>query len=314
MSIITSLSACRATPLSVRAGWLAMLSVLPFTAYGGDASNWFTDLDVTLLHDDNVGLAQFRRDIVADNRLNASLSLGFNHVVDAQHAFTVNGLFEQARYHDLDQLNWRDIGLEGHFRWQPRFGFSAPFYSLLLRVSDRHSAVSQRDLEQSVVQAYRSQRFSDHLTLTLGGEYRRDRATHDTFDGDQFRLFLNADYTITDRWTSYAMVSVADGDVTTSVQYHLCDGTMVDSADALLAAAKVYEPDQAFVAHFCGDWYAYLLRAKTASVVLGFNRMVDETSSWDMAAVYAKSAAEDDDVQALNYQRTQWRFSYLRRF
>lgn len=314
MSITTSLLGCRAMKLSVRTGWIALFAVLPFTVYGGDASHWFSDLDLTLLHDDNVGLAQFRRDIVADNRFNASLALGFNHVLDAQHAITGKVMIEQARYHELEELAWRDIGVEGHFRWQPRFGFSAPFYSLLVRVSDRRSAVVQRDLEQALVQAYRSQRFSDRLTLTVGAEYRRDHAEHETFDGEQSRLFLNADYTLTDRWTGYAMVSVAEGDVTTSVQYHLCDGTMVDSADALLAAAKVYEPDQAFVAQFCGDWYAYRLHAKTASVVLGFNRMMDERSSWDMAAVYAKSAASDDDVQALDYQRTQWRLSYLRRF
>jgi hypothetical protein len=99
--------------------WLIVLGATPYAARG----DWVLGSDLSLRHDNNVGNAEPRSDIVADSILGARLSIFQLFPVDESYSVTVGGDLTGESYHRITGLN--NVSLDGVFMLRRKWGLGA---------------------------------------------------------------------------------------------------------------------------------------------------------------------------------------------
>jgi hypothetical protein len=98
---------------------LIVLSAMPYAVRG----DWILGADATLRHDNNVGNAQSRSDIVADSILGARFSSFQLFPLDESYSVTVGGDLSGESYHRLTGLN--NVSLDGVLILKKKWGLGA---------------------------------------------------------------------------------------------------------------------------------------------------------------------------------------------
>jgi hypothetical protein len=98
---------------------LVVLGAMPYVAH----SDWIFGADAGVRHDDNVGNAEYRDDIVADTILGARLSMFRLFPLDESYSVTVGGDVNGESYHRLTGLS--NVSLEGVLMLKKKWGLGA---------------------------------------------------------------------------------------------------------------------------------------------------------------------------------------------
>jgi hypothetical protein len=142
---------------------------------------------------------------------------------------------------------------------------------------------------------------TDTINMTTGVGYNAQDSKSEVFDTSDARIFLNFDTNLSRADLIYTTFTYISGDSVSSSTPSL---GIVNVADAI-------EPDDAF-GGFATNQFAYRLKANTAVITLGYNRIFTPDLSMDLSARFVDSEARDDDD--ISYERTILRASLLGRF
>lgn len=292
---------------------LVLVACAPFAVAEEERSVWWPVIDgeASVGYDNNVSRALYERDILEDSQLVGELAAAWNFELGATSATTLRAFVNGEAWTDLDPLNQVGMGVEGIYRWQPRFGFTAPFYQLSLTAEQDDSDTDQRDTNRYTAQAFVTRRLTDAFRGALGVEARMQKASGDVFDGSQARIFANADLQIGSAWALYGTYSFISGDTISSAQQQFCNGALASDTYNLISNADAIAADDALnEATPCGSWLAYRLPAIAHVFVMGLNRGFGHRVSFDISAQEVLVYAEGDN----EYERTIVRAGILARF
>lgn len=273
-------------------------------------AEWAVDGEATTTYDSNVSRAERTRDILSDESLLASLAVVFNAEPTRNTALNVRGFVEGEAYREITPLNRATAGGQVMGRWQPVVTFTAPVYQLNLTAQLDDYDVKQRDSMVYTAQAFASQHVNDRTTLAYGIEGVQRRSDGTVFDTSNTRLFINADFALTDNVSAYAAYSYLHGDTISSAQISFCNGMVANDIFGLIKASDALETDEAFNEKFCGSWLAYRLKADTHALTLGLNNAFSHKLSADFSVQGIDVNAKGDN----NYQRLLVRLGLLARF
>ncbi len=266
-------------------------------AAGGGPISW--GLETFVLSDDNIGRSELDADIQDDVSFNTVLTATHTSGVSFLSAISVTGTFQIEEFQDFDGLSNTKYGLVFDYRFQTRNGFTAPAYSLFLRVMELDFETDIRDSDLVQLGLNITRRITDRITGTTGLSATRRRADGEVFDLDRRRLFGNLDYRINRRWASYVTYSFIDGDVFS---------TASPSVRVISWAAAV-EPDNAF-GGIANDKFVYRLNAETQIFRFGVNHGLARNKSIDISADWLDSDAAGPN----EYERFSLTASFLYRF
>lgn len=289
---------------------LPVLLVLAAPAVSKAEMEWVLDGEATLTHDSNVSRAERERDILSDESMLANAALVMHLEPTFKTSLNFRGFAEGEAYREITTLNRATLGGQVMGRWQPVVGFRAPVYQLSLTTQIDDYGVDQRDSLVYSVQLFASQHVNDSVLLAYGIEGVQRHSDGTVFDTRHIRLFLNADFELTDDLSAYAAYSYLHGDTFSSAQLSFCSGASANDIFGLIQASDALESDEAFNEEFCGSWLAYRLKADTHALTLGLNKAFSHKLSADLSVQGADVNAKGDN----NYQRMLVRFGLLARF
>lgn len=283
---------------------------LLFLAAGGAQADWVIDGETTATYDSNVSRAERERDILEDESLLGSLSLGWRTQPGHTTAINLRAFVEGEGYREITTLGRVTAGGQAILRWQPVLGFLRPVYQFSLTAQMDDYNVSQRDSAVYTVQAFASKRINDRIMASYGLEGVERRSEGTVFDTTSGRAFLNLDFMLNKEWSAYGGYSHLRGDTISSAQLAFCNGLPANDIFGLVSASTAIEPDAAFNGKFCGNWIAYRLKATTHVLTLGLNRAFSHNLSADFSVQGVEVDARGDN----NYQRVLVRAGLLARF
>lgn len=289
--------------------FMAALAV-PAVSRAAAEVEWVLDGEATLTHDSNVSRAERERDILSDESMLANAALVMHLEPTFKTSLNFRGFVEGEAYREITTLNRATLGGQVMGRWQPVVGFRAPVYQLSMTTQLDDYGVDQRDSLVYSAQLFASQHINDSVLLAYGIESVQRRSDGTVFDTHHIRLFLNADFELTDDLSAYAAYSYLHGDTFSSAQLSFCNGASANDIFGLIQASDALEPDEAFNEEFCGSWLAYRLKADTHALTLGLNKAFSHKLSADLSVQGADVNAKGDN----NYQRMLVRFGLLARF
>jgi hypothetical protein len=207
-------------------------------------------------------------------------------------------------------LNRGSLGAELSLRYQPKFGFLAPFFRFTLTGQVDDYKFEQRDSDVFKAQVVGTKRITDRLTSSIGTEYRYRDSDGSVFDTQDTRFFINGDLMLTKSLAFYSTYSYLIGEAVSSAQINFCNGLAAGDIYGLIQSATALEVDQAFTKEFCGTWAAYRLDANTNAISIGLNQGIGHSYSLDASMLWARVNGEGDN----DYYRRIYRLSLLARF
>jgi hypothetical protein len=275
-----------------------------------DPENFRINADITATLDDNQSRAERRRDQVEDRSVSAQVSLSWFRPLGQRSLMILSWFGESEKFDEVALLDRHSLGSSMALRWQPSSAFSAPIVEWNASVQDDNIRTDQRDATLFKTQLFVTRRFTDRITMSLGGEYRMADSRSTVFDLEDTRLFWNFDYLLRQKYALYFTYSYLQGDVFSSAQRIFCNGAFATDILPLINAATAIEGDYAYNETFCGEWIAYRLNGKTSTYVAGVNRPVGKSMAFDISLMHVDVDADMGN----HYERNLVRASLLKRF
>jgi hypothetical protein len=280
------------------------------TASALELENFRVNADVTATYDDNQSQAGRSRDKVEDVSLSAQAGLSWFRQLGQRNMIILSGFAEAERFMDITPLNRNTFGTSLAWRWQPHSGFSAPLVEWNLSIQDDDYQVDQRDSTVMRSQLFVTRRFTDRITMSVGGEYRQRQSRSTVFDLEDMRVFWNLDYLFRQKYAFYTTYSYLSGDIFSSAQQIFCNGVPAVDILPLINASTALEPDQAYNESLCGEWIAYRLDGTTHALTAGVNMPFGKSASLDFSLMHVDVSADLGN----RYERNLVRASLLKRF
>lgn len=269
-----------------------------------DKSPWSTNARITIGSDDNLSQAQDSRDKAEDIFTEISGNVAYSRLRNIRQGYTLAGFAKLRQYNDFDSMSSVTLGGSAIYRYQPKLGFTQPFYQISFTTKVEEFEFVQRDSTYYELKLQAKKRLTDRISLALGLAHETKQSEGIVFDSDRSRFFLNSDWRIFSPGVFYASYSYVVGDSTSTIF------TGRTPSYSLIAAAEAREFDQALTKHAPGNWLAYRIPSKAHSLTLGYNYPISPSMALDFSTLYADVAADGDN----EYQRLQTRFSLLARF
>lgn len=191
----------------------------------GYGTGWYGEIQASLGREDNIArtyLNDEQTDVIS------TISVGGGHASTLGNGQLVfSGYFISSRYRDRDSLNNLGVSLGVNYSFQPRFSYSAPWYSVSLNVLDRNFAES-RPREGLLINADLSahKRLTTELVGSIGvryadivfnGKSSAEKDNDDAFDTDSVEIFLGFDYALRSGATLFGEYAFRQGDVLSTV-------------------------------------------------------------------------------------------------
>lgn len=291
-------------------GALALLLALAALPARAEEERWVVDGEVSAVHDSNVGRAERKRDIVADQGVLANLGLVLLTEPSFSTAVNLRAFVEGESWAEMDRLDRSSAGGQVTGRWAPLRGYRAPVFQTVLTLQFDDYSVDQRDSRVYTAQVSGSQRLNDRIRVSYGLEGTRRYSDGTVFDITQGRAFVTADFDLDRNWSAYTAYSHLRGDTFSTAQVSFCNGVPANDIFPLIGASTALEPDQAFNDSYCGNWLAYRLKARTHALTLGLNRGFGHSLSGDLSVQGVQVLGQDDN----DYRRVIVRAGLLARF
>lgn len=275
-----------------------------------DPENFRVNADITTTVDDNQSRAERGRDQVEDVSASMMVNLSWFKPLGQRGLMILSWFGEGERFDEVELLDRNSFGSSLALRWQPSSAFSAPIVEWNVSVQDDNIRADQRDSTVIKTQLFVTRRFTDRITMSLGGEYRNADSRSTVFDLEDHRFFWNFDYLLMQKYALYFTYSHLQGDVFSSAQRIFCNGAFATDILPLINAATAIEGDDAYNETFCGEWIAYRLDGTTNTYVGGVNMPFGKSMSFDVSLMHVDVQADMDN----NYERNLVRASLLKRF
>jgi FimV-like protein len=257
--------------------------------------------DISLIDDDNIRLAQEDEDIRSDRSLSATIRAKGGTSLDSFSILNYGGSASYNKMDTFETLDNYEIEVNTRYRFALSSGFTSPIYSLGARLGGREFDTVMRDATFIELSADLNKWITDTINMTTGVGYNAQESRSEVFDTSDARIFVNFDTNFSQADLVYTTFTYISGDTVSSASPSL---GIINVADAI-------EPDDAF-GGFATNQFAYRLKANTAVITLGYNRILTRDLSMDLSARFVDSEARDDD--SITYQRTILRASLLGRF
>ena len=257
--------------------------------------------DIAFVDDDNVRLAQNDEDIRSDRSLSATIRAKGGKSLDSFSILNYGGSATYNKMDTFDTLDNYEIEVNTRYRFALSSGFTSPIYSLGARLGGREYDTEMRDATFVELAADLNKWITDTINMTAGVGYNTQESKSEVFDTSDARIFVNFDTNLSRADLIYTTFTYISGDTVSSATPSL---GIVNVADAI-------EADDAF-GGFATNQFAYRLKANTAVITLGYNRIFTPDVSMDLSARFVDSEARDDND--ITYDRTILRASLLGRF
>lgn len=299
----------------MRSSWKRILSgaaglLLATAAAASGDRPLVADGEVTFTYDSNLSRAERHRDILHDSSVLAAAGLTWLTEPTAQSALNLRAFVEGEAWADTTPLNRGSVGGQVTGRWQPRLGYLAPVYQLALTAQLDDYDADQRDSVVYTAQLLATRRLNDSMRLTYGIEGQERHSDGTVFDTTTGRLFLSADFELSQQWSAYAAWSWLHGDTFSSAQFTFCNGANANDIFNLIQASDALEKDLGLNEAYCGDWITYRLPADTHVGTIGLNRAFSHSLSADFSAQGVQVNGKGDN----DYKRVLLRAGLLMRF
>ncbi len=202
------------------------------------ADNAFFDLGLTPTYDSNVSRAELSNNVEDDFFLGFNAAAGYNVEINDNSGLVLQGTLLLNGYDQFGDLSNISLVGSGAYRFQPRRGFTAPWFEVNFDVAPvQYNDSRIRDGIILSPGATAGKRFTDRISAVAGYRYNERIAYHgEVFDNSENMLFLNLDYDLTNAITLYGTYTFRTGDVVS---------TSVPTAK-IIAAASAIEADNAF--------------------------------------------------------------------
>lgn len=247
-----------------------------------------SQVSVGISFDDNVGLAEHKRDIRSDRIIEVQGQTTRDLSLPERGALTLTATARYNEFIDFGDLSHADLGIGVRYLWQPTLGYTAPWYAISADlVADHYPDSDIRRGRTLQLGAAVGKRFTDRITGRLSYRYSdRDPRETQVFDTEQHNLLSNLDYSFANGATVYANCSFARGDVVSIARPNA----------VIRAVADEIELDPAFggsaVAGGGGGpgaesrYSAYQFDASVRQVELGFNYPLGAGTALDASTAY----------------------------
>lgn len=273
-------------------------------------STWQFDVGGSLGYNNNLGQAERDRDIVPVYFATITAGVDYKKELWPGQQLTLRGFLETEQIEEVRDMSRLTAGGELFYDWQPGTGPSATILQFNLGAKADKYGVTQRDSTVITTQLLATKPFNERISATIGAEYRDRDSDGTVWDLSHVRGFLNAIYKFHRRWSAYGTYSYIDGDVWSTAQTTLCDGTPADDIFGLVSAADAIEPDEAFNNALCGTWNAYRLPATSNTLELGIKAEFEHDFLLDFSAKTIHVDARGDN----KYDTQIYRVRLLKRF
>ncbi len=257
--------------------------------------------DISSSYDDNLRLAQYKRDIRDDVILHgifkidtflragnfSKLKLGVSIQHNKHSTFT---LLDNTQY----SLNTRYIFSTGS-------SYSSSLHILKLDIGGIESSSEMRKANILKIGYDINKRISNKIVLTTGLQFQQNDSQSKVFDTDKISAFINFDFGLTRRHLIYST-------------YHFISGDVVSSSTPSLKvvnAATEIEADDAFGGSNLNQ-FAYKIESKSQVITLGYNYFKSRKLSFDISARFISSKSNENS--SIYYDRTIIRAGILGRF
>lgn len=253
--------------------------------------------DVSLLHDNNVSLAEANRDIFSDEILAFNIMASQSFMLNTHSNLSVKAKLARNQFARFDDLSNTVLALGARYRVQPVISFYQPW--LELGINAEKLVFDDSDIRNGALfnlNIVAHKRFTERLKANLGmGFEKRIADTGDMFKWQRYSLFLGGQY----KWSEQATLLA-------SYTYLTGDQVFVATASpAFLNIANSIADDPVF-----GKRRAYRLDAHANTLNTSFNYRINPNNTLDTGLQYAKINAEGNH----QYDATQVNISLLQRF
>ncbi|MGD8935882.1 MAG: hypothetical protein PVF07_05340 [Thiogranum sp.] len=271
---------------------------------------WSLDLEAAAGKNTNIGNAEHHRDTVSDKF--GVLTGGANYRWDfGPQAVTVRAFAEGEYVNKVEDLSRATAG--GKVGYQRQLGSlpTSPTFAASVTAQIDDYKVKQRDSTVVTTRVSIAKPIGARASLSVGGEYFYRDSKGSVWDLSHWRGFLGGDVNVWQGWTTYATYSFIKGDVASTAQTRLSDGSVPDSIFGLLQASKALEPDDAFNNQFSNSqWTAYRLSATSNAARVGIKKEFANDFTLDISAFSVWVNAKADN----KYDTQIYRASLQKRF
>ncbi len=287
--------------------WLALLMTAAIPTH---AARPYYDLSLDLGHEENLLRAEAESDRLEDTTVNLSAAVGYPVLLGEHSGLYLRGAVESSEHQTYGRFDNLRVGGSATWRYKPDLSFTAPWYSLGLKVTDWEYHRSElRDSIIWEVEAMTGKRFTDRISAHLGAAYGERHATTDQrgliagerlFDMTNRRWFAGLDYQL-GPLTLYGRLTRQTGDVVSSA---------VSTRKVVLASEEIQFDDAAPIAANGRFRFGYRLNAVTRLLDLGANYALSRSSAIDVAIQYA----DVDGSGGNDYDNLMIHAAYMHRF
>lgn len=290
---------------------LMAATALPFAVPAHAAGTpWQFDIKGSAGYNNNLGRAERDRDIVEDFFATITADAAYKIDLGAGQQLTLRGFLETEQWDKVRDISRLTAGGQLLFDWQPTAGPTAPSFQFNASAQGDEYAHDQRDSNVFITQLLATKPFNDRFSATIGVEYGKRDSSGRVWDLNHVRGFLSGAYAFNPGWSAHGTYSYIDGDIWSTAQTTLCDGSTATGIFGLISASDALEPDDAFNEAFCGSWTAYRLPATANTFELGVSKEIGQTMVVDFSA-----QTIDVDARGNNeYDIQVYRISLSKRF
>lgn len=250
--------------------------LLGYTYIAGAA--WIADVEVGLVHEDNVSLAEMERDIMSDTALSTSVAAGASMHLYDRNVFSLTGDVIANVYERFGGLSNFSLGVTAAFRRKLGLGAAAPW----VRAS---GSASRLDYRNDVRDGWRyrlgtgvGKRFGERWDLRAEYAYERRMADHeiavtarlpgDVFDQESHTLSFRVDFLYSEAISLSAGYALRIGDVASTTLRN----AEIFAASSAVTADSVFGPGA----------FAYKVDATTHVLGFGLSLALGERSSFNL--------------------------------
>jgi len=290
-----------ASGMRALAALLVPVCLLGHTHRAGAA--WIADVEVGLVHEDNVSLGEMERDIKSDTALSTSFSAGASTLLGERNTLSVTGDFIGNVYDRFSGLDNLSLGVTAAFRRKLGLGAAAPW----VRVS---GAGARQEYRNDVRDGWRyrlgtgvGKRFGERWDLRAEYAFERRMADHeravtprlpgDVFDQESHTLSFRGDFLYSEAISLSVGYALRRGDVASTTQRN----------PAIFAASSAVTADSTFGS----DTFAYKIDATTHVLSFGLSLALGQRSSFNLG--YEHQIGQGNG--GVDYRNNVFRASFL---
>jgi len=257
--------------------------------------------DISVAADDNIRLAQNDLDIRSDLLTSATIKAKGGMALDKFSNWSYGARVTYNSFDTFDTLNNIDFDINTRFSFSFTSGFSAPIYSVGVKLGGSEFDTVMRDSTYISLSADLNKQLTTTINMSTGWRYKQQESKSKVFDISENRIFVNFDTNFSKKDLVYITLSYIAGDVVSSATPSV----------GIINAAEAVEADDAF-GGIAFNQFAYRLEANTFVFTVGYNRPLTRGLSVDFSAQFVDTQSTEDS--AIGYERSILTASLLGRF